>query len=88
MLLVIHIASLHAQHGIQIVGSHNGVTHPSDLTDIVFISLVEFHMDIHVLVIIGAHGIYEDGGIAESQFVVFLNQGQLSILIALIGEFL
>ena len=88
MFLVIYVTTLHAQHSIQIVGGYDGVTHPGDLTDIVFLSLVEFHIDIHVLVVVGAHRIFKDGGIAESQLIIFLDEGLLSFLIAFVGELL
>ena len=88
VLLVIHVTFLHAQHGIQVVGGYHGVSHPGDVTDIVFVTFVEFHIDIHVLVVVGADGVNEDGGIAESQLVVFLDKGLLGFLIAFVGELL
>ena len=52
VLLVIYIALLHAQYGIQIVGGNHGITYPGDVTDIVFVTFVEFHVDIHMLIVV------------------------------------
>ena len=88
VLLVIHVTLLHAQHGIQVVGGHHGVTYPGDVADIILVTFVELHIHIYMLVVVVADRVNEDGGIAESQLIVFLDEGLLGFLIALVGELL
>ena len=88
MLLVVDVALLHVEHGIQVVGGDNGVAHPGDVADEVFLTLIDLHIDIDMPVVVGADGVLKDGGIAETQFVVLVDQCLLGFLIALVGEFL
>ena len=50
--------------------------------------LPTLHIDIDVLVVVVRDRVFEDGGIAEAQFVVFVYQRLLGLVIALIGELL
>ena len=88
MLLVIHVALLQFEHSAQIVGGDDGVAHPRDVADIVSVALVDLYIHVHMLIIVVAHGVFEDGGIAEAQLVVFIDQCLLGLAITLVGEFL
>ena len=52
MSLVVDIAALHAEDGVQIVGGDNGITHPRDVADVVLVALIELDIDIDVLVVV------------------------------------
>ena len=86
--LVIDVTLLHIEHGIQVVGGHDGVAHPCDITDVVLVTLFNLYIDVHVLLVIVPDGVFEDSGIAEAQFVVFLYQLLLGLLVTLVGELL
>ena len=88
VLLVIDISLFHAQHGIQIVGGDHGVAHPGDVADEILVALVDFHIDVHVLVVVLGYRVFDDGGIAEAQLVVLVDQCLLGFLIAFVSELL
>ena len=79
-LLVVHIAFLHAEDIVQTsnvtysIGGIDGVSYPGDVADIVFVALVNLHKDVHVLVVLAPDRVLDDGSIAETQLVVFLQQ--------------
>ena len=54
-LLVIHIAFDHAQLPRKQLGTVNRVTHPCDVTDEVFLSLIHLNIYINVLGVVGPH---------------------------------
>ena len=86
--LVVGVALLHAQHGIQIIGSNHRITYPSDVPDKILVTLIDTQEDIDMLIVVVPDGVFKDGRIAEAQLIVFLNQLLLGLLIALVGEFL
>ena len=86
--LVVYIATLHAKHGIQIIGIDHGITYPRDVTQVVFFALVNLHIDIHMFVVNIPHGVLNDGSVTESQFVVFLQKRLLGLFIAFGSELL
>ena len=85
-LLVIHIALLHAEHTVEIVGGEYGVAHPCDVADIVFLSFCDFQIYVHVLGVVFPHAVFQYCGIAVSQLVVFVEQRLLAFLISLRRE--
>ena len=87
-LLVVDVALLHAQCGVQIVGSDDGIAHPGDVAQVVFLTFLNLHVDVDVLLVDVPHGVFEDGGIAEAQLVVFLDEGLLGLVVALGSELL
>ena len=88
LLLVIDVASLHAKHGIQIVGGHDGVTHPCDVADVVFVAFIDFHIDIDVLLVVSRNRVFKDRRIAETQLVVLFDKSLLGFLVTLVGKLL
>ena len=88
VLLVVDVAFLHAQHIGQMVGVVDGVSHPSDVPQIVFLPLVHLYIYIDVLVVEVPDAVFQNGGIAVSVLVVFVNQVLFVFLPALRCELL
>ena len=88
VLLVVDVALLHFKHVVQVVGGDNGVSHPCDVADIVLVALVDLHKHVHVLLVVVGDGVFQDGGVAEAEFVVLVDHGLLGLAVALVGEFL
>ena len=86
MLLVVYIALFHFKDGIQVVGGDNSVSHPSDVANEVLVSLVDLHIDIHVVIVVVADGIFNDACIAETEFVVLVNQCLFGLTVTLVGK--
>ena len=61
---VIDIALLHAEGMIEGIGGIDRIAHPADIAEIIFPSFIEVEIDIHVLLIVGHHGVGLDEGIA------------------------
>ena len=87
-LLVVDIAFLHAQGSVQVVGGYHGVTHPGDVTDIVFLTLIDLHIDVDVLLVHRPYRVFQNGGVTVAQFVIFVNERRLGLFIAFRGKLL
>ena len=85
VLLVVDVALLHVQDGIQLVGVIDGVAHPCDVAHVVFLSLVHLHVDVHVLVVIVPHAVFHYHGVAVTILIIFLQQVLLVFLPAVGG---
>ena len=59
-----------------------------DITDIVFLALVYFDVDIDMFGVIVPHAVLQDCGVAVAQLIVFLDELLLVSLPALRGELL
>ena len=86
MLLVVYIALLHFKHGIQVVGGDNSVSHPSDVANEVLVSLVDLHIDVHMVIVVVADGIFNDACIAETEFIVLVNQCLFGLTVTLVSK--
>ena len=75
---------------VEILVRIDGVTHPADVAEVVFVTLVDSHIYIYACGVIGcgAHAIGYDIGVAVTDLVVFLNDSFLILLILLGHEFL
>ena len=88
-LLVIHVTLFHSKDIAQsrpvahAIGRINGIAHPRDVAQVVFLTFVHFHIDVHMLVIVVPNTIFHNDSIAESVFVVFVDKVLLVFLPAL-----
>ena len=93
-LLVIHVTFLHAEditqarHIAYSVSRIDGVTHPGDVADKVFLSLIHLNIYINVLGVVGPHGVFHDNDITIAQLVVFVDEVFLVGLVAFGSVFL
>ena len=87
-LLVVDIALVHSELRTQEVGGVDGVADPVDVSDVVFLAFVDLDVDVHVLGIVVPNTVFHDDGVAESVFVVFLDEFLLVFFPALRGIFL
>ena len=85
-LLVIHVARLHAQHRTEIVRRINRIAHPVDAADVILLTLTDLQPDADVLRVDVPHAVAEDGGIAVTELIVFLDELFLISLPALRRE--
>ena len=81
LLLVIHLAGLHAQHGHQVVRCVLRVTHETNIFQVVLLSLLNLEMDIYLLLVIVPNAIREQHRIAITMLVVLCDHIVLIILI-------
>ena len=78
--LVIDIAFFHIENIAQSwniahsVSRINRVSDPRNVTQVVFRALIDLHIHVHVLRIDRPHAVFDNDGIAETQFVVFLDE--------------
>ena len=87
-LLVIDIAALHAQHGIEVVGVDHRITCPRNVSEVIFLTFIDTEQYANMLLVNIPHRILQDGSIAESQLVIPLYQVALGFGITLWSEFL
>ena len=75
---------------VQLLVRIHRISHPLDVTDIVFVTLKDLQIYIHTSRIIGTRNdtIGDDVGIPITQFVVLLNHGFLVVLILFFHELL
>ena len=88
VLLVVHVASIHLQYAVQLVGVIYRVAHPLDVSHVVAVAFFNTQIDVNGVVAIVNYAVLNDDCIAESEFVVFLNHPLLILCIALGNEFL
>ena len=86
--LVVDIAFHHTQSLIQGIGIGHGVTYPTDVTQIVFLTLLYLDIDVNVLVVNRPHRVLNDCCITETHLVILVDKGLLSLTIALWSKFL
>ena len=86
--LVIYIALLHAEHGIQIVGSIYGVAHPVDIADKVALTLIYLDIYVDVLLVEVAYAVFQDLRITITILVVFVDEFLLVFLPSLRSKLL
>ena len=87
-LLVVHIALLHAEQHVEVVGRHHGVAHPCYVAYVVFLPLVNLDVDVYMVVVVVPHAVLDDDHVAVSQLVVLVDQVLLVGLVALFGKLL
>ena len=83
--LVIYVTTLHGEQLVQSVGSIYGITHPLDVADVVFLTLIHLDIDIDMLVVVVPHTILKDGSITVTVLVILGNQ-LLFILLPTLGR--
>ena len=88
LFLVVDVTFFHTQGGIQVVGSYYGITYPCDVSQIVALSFVQFHKDIHMLFIDSPYGVFQNGSVAITQFVVFIDECLLGFIVTFWSKFL
>ncbi len=70
------------------IGVVDGVAHPRDVVDVVFLTFVEGDVDIHLVVLVGHHTVADDLGVAIAQLVVFLDDAAEVVAIVLLHKLL
>ena len=80
VFLVVDITLLHVKLSVEELGSIDGVTHPIDVSDVVFLTFVHLQHDIDMLVVEVPHAVFQYDGVTVSVFVVFLNEVLLVFL--------
>ena len=92
--LVIDIAFFHIENVAQSrniahsVSRINRVSDPRNVAQVVFRALIDLHIHVHVLRIDRPHAVFDNHGIAETQFVVFFDEFFLVFLPAVGRELL
>ena len=74
ILLVIHIALFHVEQTAQIVGSINGVAHPRDVAQVVFLTFIHLNIYVDVLVIHVPDAVFQNLEVAITILVVLLDK--------------
>ena len=87
-LLIIHISLSHTEDMSEVISGIDGITHPCDVAEIVFLSFLHLHIYIDMLLVEGGDAIFEYHGIAVTELVILLDKVFLSLLISLGSEFL
>ena len=88
MLLVVDISLSHAKDIGEHVSIIDGVSNPFDIAHVVFLSLTNLYVHVHVLTVVRRDTIGNDGSIAISEFVIFVYKVLLVFLEALWSIFL
>ena len=88
LLLIIHIALLHAQDGIQYICGVKRITYPFDIAQIILLSLLHFEMDVHIILAKRYHAVRDYHSITITQFRIFGDKIFLGLIIVLLYEFL
>lgn len=83
--LVVDVALFHAQGGFECLRGVDGVAHPGDVAQVVARSLVEFEVNIDVLVVIGHDAVGHDHGVAIAPTVHFFDEQPL-VFFVFVGE--
>ena len=78
--LIIDITLLKAQNLIQHRGGINGVAHPVDIRDIIFLTLVDLEVDVDALVVIVGNTIPHNHGITIAFLVILVDDALLVFL--------
>ena len=83
--LVVDVTLFHAQGGFECLRGVDGVAHPGDVAQVVARSLVEFEVDIDVLVVIGHDTIGHNHGVAIAPTVHLFDE-QTLVFFVFVGE--
>ena len=86
-LLIIYVALLNAQDGVEGLISVFGVTRPADVTIVVFVAFVNDNVNAEVVFINTIHRIADDTCIAVAFSIVFLDDMLLIVLVVLFDVF-
>ena len=73
-LLIVHIALFHPQDTVQLQCGINRVAHPGDVAEVVFLPFVTLHIDINMLRVYVPNAVFQNGSIAITIFIVFLDE--------------
>ena len=73
---------------VQDIGPVNGVTHPFNIADVVFLSFIYVEIDVHALLVEGHYAVGYQEGIAVTQFVIFVDEVVLGFLVLLVDKLL
>ena len=71
--MVVDIALFHLQQVSQLFRGIQCVAHPRDVAQVVFLSFVNAHEDVHCAVVVLADAVFHNHGVAITQFVVFVD---------------
>ena len=84
-LLVVHVARLDTEDIVEHIRGVDGVSHPVDARDIVFLSFLNLEIHIHLVVIVVYHAVAENLGIAVAKLVVFVDD-ELLVGLVVVGD--
>ena len=88
LLLVIYVTGLHTKQSVEVVTRDDGVAHPCDIADIVFLSFVDLDIEVDMVLINVPHTILQNSHVAKAQLVILVDKVLFGGLVSLIGEFL
>ena len=88
LFLIVDVAFLHAQRTVEIVAGDDGVTHPRDITQVVALAFVNLDEDVDVVLVDGPHGVFQNSCVTIAQFVIFIDECLLGLLITFGGVLL
>ena len=88
LLLVVDVAFMHIERAVQSFGGDDGIAHPRDVTQKVFLPFINVDVDIDVFAVDVPHGVLQNLHIAVAQFVVLFNELLLGLTIAFVGKLL
>ena len=87
-LLVIYITAFHAELFVQQVRRIYCVTYPGDVTKVIFLSFVDFHVDIYRLFIVRRYTVYYNLCVTVTQLVIFIDDFLFVFFVTFIDELL
>ncbi len=87
-LLVVDVAGLHVEVGVQHLVGVDGVADPLDVLDVVLVAFVEVDVHVDLVVVVGHHAVRDYARVAEAFLVVLLEDAVEVVLIVALDEFL
>ena len=84
--LIIYVTTLHMEQAFELGRRINGVTHPSDVTQIIFLTFIYMHEDIYRTFIKRGNAVFHNHGITVTQLIVLVDNQLLVSLVILIRE--
>ena len=80
--LVIDVTLVHTQLTGKLVGRVDGIAHPCDIADVIFLTLIHLQVDIHMLGIVVPDTVFQNDGITITQLIIFVDEVLLVSLVA------
>ena len=88
LLLVIDIATLHAQQFLEIFGVDHRIADPGDVAHKIALSLIHLQQDVDMLLIVVPNRVFENCHIPVSQLIIFIHEILFGSLVPFVGKLL
>ena len=88
VLLVVDVTLVHAKHSVESLGAIDGVAHPTDIAHIIALSFIDVEIHVNCVVAVINYTVRFNNGVSVSQFVIFLYDAVLVLVIVLCDELL